>query len=45
MRIFTHCLFFQCVFIDFQCVITLLRTLSVALVKYNFQVYMQVNVC
>ena len=31
MRIFTPCLFFQCVFADFQCVITLLRALSVAL--------------
>ena len=31
MRIFTPCLFFQCVFIDSQCVITLLRALSVAL--------------
>ena len=34
MRIFTHCLFFQCVFIDFQCVITLLRALSVALMDH-----------
>ena len=33
MRIFTPCLFFQCVFADFQCVITLLRALSVALHK------------
>ena len=31
MRIFTLYLFFQCVFNDFQCVITLLRALSVAL--------------
>ena len=31
MRIFTPCLFFQCVLNDFQCVITLLRALSVAL--------------
>ena len=31
MLIFTSCLFFKCVFIDFQCVITLLRSLSVAL--------------
>ena len=31
MRIFTPCLIFQCVFNDFQCVITLLRALSVAL--------------
>ena len=31
MRIFTPCLFFQCVFTNFQCVITLLRALSVAL--------------
>ena len=28
MRIFTPSLYFQCVFNDFQCVITLLRTLS-----------------
>ena len=34
MRIFTHCLFFRCVFIDFQCVITLLGALSVALNNY-----------
>ena len=33
MRIFTPYLFFQCVFNDFQCVITLLRALSVALKK------------
>ena len=33
MRIFTPSLYFQCVFNDFQCVITLLRTLSVALIK------------
>ena len=31
MRIFTPCLVFQCVFNNFQCVITLLRALSVAL--------------
>ena len=31
MRIFTPYLFFQCVFNDFQCVITLLHALSVAL--------------
>ena len=31
MRIFTPSLYFQCVFNDFQCVITLLRALSVAL--------------
>ena len=31
MRIFTPSLYFQCVFHDFQCVITLLRALSVAL--------------
>ena len=31
MRIFTPCLFFQCVFTNFQCVLTLLRALSVAL--------------
>ena len=31
MRIFTPYLFFQCVFNDFQCVITPLRALSVAL--------------
>ena len=30
-RIFTPSLYFQCVFTDFQCVITLLRALSVAL--------------
>ena len=29
MRILTVCLFFQCVFTKFQCVITLLRALSV----------------
>ena len=33
MRIFTPSLYFQCVFNDFQCVITLLRALSVALYK------------
>ena len=33
MRIFTPCLFFQCVFTNFQCVITLLRALSVALIQ------------
>ena len=38
MRIFTHYLFFQCVFNYFQCVITLLRTLSVALCTY-------INIC
>ena len=32
MHIFTHCLFFQCVFTNFQCVIMLLRALSVALI-------------
>ena len=31
MRIFTPSLYFQCVFNDFKCVITLLRALSVAL--------------
>ena len=31
MRIFTPCLFFQCVFTNSKCVITLLRALSVAL--------------
>ena len=31
MRIFTPFLFFQCIFTNFQCVITLLRALSVAL--------------
>ena len=31
MRIFMHCLIFQCVFNYFQCVITLLHALSVAL--------------
>ena len=31
MLIFTPCLFFQCVFTNFQCVIMLLRALSVAL--------------
>ena len=34
MRIFTHCLFFQCVFINFQCLVTLLRALSVALINH-----------
>ena len=34
MRIFTPCLVFQCVFHDFQCLITLLHALSVALVRY-----------
>ena len=33
--IFTPCLFFQCIFNDFQCIITILRTLSVALIEYN----------
>ena len=33
MRIFTPRLYFQCVFNDFQCVITLLRALSVALLE------------
>ena len=33
MRIFTPSLYFQCVFNDFQCVITLLRALSVALIQ------------
>ena len=32
MRIFTPSLYFQCVFNDFQCVITILRALSVALI-------------
>ena len=32
IRIFTPFLIFQCVFTDFQCVITLLRALSVALI-------------
>ena len=36
MRIFTPCLFFQCVFTNFQCVITLLRALSVALLSDTF---------
>ena len=31
MRIFTRCLLSQCVFTNFQCVITRLRALSVAL--------------
>ena len=35
MRIFTPCLFFQCVFNEFQCVITLLRALSVALIIFD----------
>ena len=35
MRIFTSCLVFQCVFNNFQCVITLLRALSVALIFLN----------
>ena len=34
MRIFTPCLFFQCVFTNFQCVITPLHALSVALENY-----------
>ena len=33
MRNFTPSLYFQCVFNDFQCVITLLRALSVTLYK------------
>ena len=33
MRIFTPCLFFQCVFNEFQCVITLLFASSVALIS------------
>ena len=36
MRIFTPCLCVQCVLNDFQCVITLLRTLSVALKCYIY---------
>ena len=35
MRIFTPSLYFQCVFNNFQCVITLLRALSVALHTYT----------
>ena len=35
MHIFTPRLFFQCIFSDFQCVITLLRALSVALLLFN----------
>ena len=35
MHIFTPCLFFQCVFTNFQCVITLLHALSVALSSMN----------
>ena len=35
MRIFTPSLYFQCVFNDFQCVITLLRALSVALLHWR----------
>ena len=42
MRIFTPCLFFQCVFTNFQCVITLLRALSVALVKVCEHVHCRV---
>ena len=38
MRIFTPCLFFQSFFTNFQCVITLLRALSVALwMAYNLK--------
>ena len=33
-RIYTPCLFFQCVFTHFQCVIMLLRALSVALLYF-----------
>ena len=39
MRIFTPSLYFQCVFNDFQCVITLLRALSVALGTINYFSY------
>ena len=35
MRIFTPCLFFQCVYINFQYVIMLLRALSVALAYFQ----------
>ena len=35
MRIFTPSLYFQCVFNDFQCIITLLRALSVALCIFS----------
>ena len=37
MRIFTPCLFFQCVFTNFQCVITLLRALSVIVMSQHVQ--------
>ena len=37
MRIFTPSLYFQCVFNDFQCVITLLRALSVALIEWSHE--------
>ena len=36
MSIFTPSLYFQCVFNDFQCVITPLRALSVALLRLSF---------
>ena len=39
MHIFTPSLYFQCVFTDFQCVITLLRALSVALDKKYIYMY------
>ena len=38
MRIFTPSLYFQCVFNDFQCVISLLRALSVALILITLQI-------
>ena len=43
MRIFTPCLFFQCVFTNFQCVITLLRALSVALWPWARKVKVKVT--
>ena len=46
MRIFTPCLFFQCVFTNFQWVITLLCALSVALVQtLNFWSFKETAEC
>ena len=44
MRIFKSSLYFQCVFNDFQCVITLLRALSVALILCQVLGQMSSNV-
>ena len=43
MRIFTSCLFFQCILNNFQCIITLLRTLSVALLRAAMTIYSLFN--